>query len=574
MSELARRSLQQRLQGRIAALVRRLGARAYLVLAILFSTFIIADFGGLVNLVAAAETRLFDLLISKRLIVPKPDPDIVIIDIDEASLAGMAADHGRWPWPNSVLGELVQGIEAQQPRAIVFDILFSDADTLRPKSDEAFDAAIAASRHTFFPILRLDPQNDALSKIPTGAIPGVRALTPGSGDENSHVAMILPKVPAALDNGRLGTHQVTPDKDSVIRRYPAWLEHAGWRIPSLPQRLAEEYRFSGSDQREVLLNWRGPPFTYKFLPFVDVYRDLKAAKKQRPANEFANKIVIVGSTAPSLFDVKASPLARIHPGVEILATAIDNFKHGDYLRERPRWLMVGIALVLIWSMAIALFRQIRIEVFDKVFGVLQGGLLAISFVVLNLSEWYIDTSAPLSLGVMYFTAARLYYGMSLRWLADSQVQNLASLEQGERLLAVLAIRLDGSTAAERRRLKGEIDSLVARSKLGAARIVNLIEDPGFVNEVFADSMLVYWLLYNPSADWQAEAEHIEQVLHRSHPQLHWGRRLHFSRHAELLTWDIPEGWKNAAFRTILVALTGAAATPQEKPPCSDTPPQS
>jgi adenylate cyclase len=540
------------------SLVRRLGARAYLVFALVFSVLILADL-GILNLVAAANTKLFDTLISHRILTPKPDADIVIIDIDEASLAGMAKQYGRWPWPNRVLGELVSAIEAQQPRAIVFDILFSDPDTQRPDSDAAFNEAIARSKTTFFPMLRLDPQNDRLSRIPVGALPGVRSQL-AEANPQTPIAIILPKVPAAIDNGRLGTHQVTPDKDGIIRRYPAWLEHAGWRIPSLPQRIAEEFHYPGTDHREILINWRGPPFTYHYVSFVDVYRDLAATKSARPANEFAGKIVIIGSTAPSLFDVKGTPMARIHPGAEILATAIDNFKQGDSLREGPRWVMMMAALLLIWSMAIALYRQTRIEVFDAVFGVLQAGLVVITFAVLNFSTWYLDTSAPLSLGLTYFAVARIYYGLSLKWLANSQVQDMTELEKGRRLLAVLAIRLDGASASERRGLKGQLDRLVARSKLGAGRIANLVEDPGFVQSVFADTMLVYWLCEDTQADWQADASVIEVALSQARVQDVQRGRLRFARKDSFICWENTNGWTSDAFGTILAAMAATATT--------------
>jgi CHASE2 domain-containing sensor protein len=564
MSPVARERFLQRLRAATVSLVRRLGARTYLILAVVFSVLIVADV-GLLNLVSAAETRLFDLLISHRISTPKPDPDIVILDIDEASLAGMAAEHGRWPWPNSVFGELVQEIEKQKPRAIVFDVLFSDRDTQRPESDATFNAVIARSATTFFPMLRLDPQNDRLSRIPAAMLPGVKPLA-GGGDPAAHIAMILPKVPAAIDNGRLGTHQVTPDKDGVIRRYPAWLEHAGWRIPSLPQRITDEFAYAGVaelDRREVLLNWRGPPFTYRYISLVDLYRDMKLAAPQRPANEFAGKIIVIGSTAPSLFDVKGTPLARIHPGVEILATAIDNFKNGDALHERPAWVMIGAALLLIWGMAIALYNQIHIDVFDKVFGVLQAGLVLIAYAVVNLSAWYLDTSAPLSLGVMYFTVARIYYGVSQGWLADSRQGHTMTLPRGNRLLAVLALRLDGAKAAERRRFKGELDRLVAGSALGAGRISRLIEDPGFVQDLFADTMLVYWLADGPGDDWQADADRIEAALRSARPKQHWNRRIGCARHSAMLTWQSTEEWKAAAASTILAALSATFTPPPE-----------
>jgi hypothetical protein len=552
-----------RLRSAALARVRQLGARAYLVFAVVFSLLILTD-QGFLNLVASADTKLFDSLISHRLIAPKADPDIVILDIDEASLASMAKQHGRWPWPNQVLGELVRGIETQKPQAIVFDILFSDADIQRPASDAAFNQAIADSSSTFFPMLRLDPQNDPLSRIPVSALPGVKALQ-DNADVKATIAIILPKVPAAIDNGRLGTHQVVPDKDGVIRRYPAWLTHARWQIPSLPMRIAQEFKFAGADQAEVLLNWRGPPFTYQYLSFADVYQDLMAAKPQRAANEFAGKIVIIGSTAPSLFDVKGTPLARIHPGVEILATAIDNFKHGDYLRERPRWVMLLAALLLIWSMAIALYRQTRIEVFDKVFGVLQVGLVGIAYVTLNLSDWYVDTSAPLSLGLLYFAIARIYYGLSLKWLANAKVRDINTQGSGQRLLAVLAIRWVGSSAQERRAFKGDLDHLVARSALQAGRISNLIEDPGLVQSVFADSMLVYWLCEDLDANWQADAAQLTRALRESQPEATAQGRLLFASSHAIIGWETTAQWTQRAFATILAALQGTSALDHSPP---------
>ncbi len=555
------RDLIQRTRAAVVSLVRRLGGRAYLIFALIFSIVIVGDW-GVQGFVAGAEIRLFDTLISKRLLTPQPDPDIVILDIDEASLSGMAAQHGRWPWANQVFGDLVRGIEAQHPRAIVFDILFSDRDSLRPDSDAAFNAEIAKSKTTFFPMLRLDPQNDKLSRIPVGALPGARPMSAGlpEPDPQAPIAIILPKVPAAIDNGRLGSHQVHPDHDGIIRRYPGWLEHAGWRIPSLPQRMAEEFNWPGAPVQDALLNWRGPPFTYRYMPFVDAYRELVTAKPERPGNTFAGKIVIIGSTAPSLFDVKGTPMARIHPGVEILATAIDNFKNGDSLRERPAWVMRLAALLLIWSMAIALYRQVHINVFDAVFGALQAGLLVFAFAVLNVSNWYLDTSAPLSLGLLYFTVARVYHGLSQKWLASSSLQDMAGLAQGTRLLAVMAIRLDDSQAAERRQLQGQLDRLVAASPLGAGRVVHLIEDPGFVQSVFADAMLVYWLCEDAQANWQADASVMASALGQSGALTFDPQRLRFGRAAQLLCWNTTNGWTPEAFATILAALTATVPT--------------
>src|SRR3970040_923460 len=88
---------------------------------------------------APLENRLSDLFVRQQAQGLLPDPDIVIVDIDDASLARMQDTAGSWPWPRAVHGELVRGIARQRPKAIVFDILFSELDQYRPESDLAFN---------------------------------------------------------------------------------------------------------------------------------------------------------------------------------------------------------------------------------------------------------------------------------------------------------------------------------------------------------------------------------------------------------------------------------------------------
>ncbi len=92
---------------------------------------------GWLHLAQPAESALSDAMIRTQARALQPDPDIVIVDIDEASLARLQGEAGSWPWPRAVYAELIEGLEAQQPQAIVFDLLFSEKDLFRPESDEA-----------------------------------------------------------------------------------------------------------------------------------------------------------------------------------------------------------------------------------------------------------------------------------------------------------------------------------------------------------------------------------------------------------------------------------------------------
>ena len=552
---------QRGLSQALARRTRKIGAWAYPGMALLVTLVLLGN-TGVEGLLKAAETRLFDTLVSHRFRTPLPDPSIVILDIDEASLAAMAPKQGRWPWPNAVLGEMVEGLERAGAKAIVFDILFSDWDSLRPQSDAAFNTVIAQSQNTYFPMLRLDPRNDALSKIPVGAVPGAQAVS-ADASAQSTIALILPKVPAAIDNGRLGTHQVVPGHDGVIRRYPVWTQHQGWRLPSLPYAVAKDQAgIAAPTGDDILLNWRGPPFSYHYLPFAQAYRAL-VQKDGSSAPDFSGKLVIIGSTAPSLFDVKGTPVARIHPGVEILATAIDNLTHDDMLRERPRWAMLAAAIVLVWAMAIALYQQVRIEKFDLYFGILQVGLVGMAYALLNTSHWYIDVSAPLSIGLAYFTVARLYYTYSHQLLANSTSALANHAQDGNAQLAVMAIQLQEARPAELRRLKGLVDRLVAQSHLGAGRVAQFIEDPGFIQQTFAGTMLVYWFTPIANHCWNEESAAMEAQIRQTFADHSAQDRIRIGRHSGTVDAATPADRRTQSYGIIVSALAGLATTTQK-----------
>lgn len=405
----------------LANLTRKLRNNFYLYLAALLTVGVLLD-AGVFHIGENMRDKAFDFMVRHRVIVPAPDKDIVIVDVNEKSLAAMAGEYGRWPWPRQVFGEFLENIEAQKPKAIVFDILFSDADVFNPDSDTYFNDTIAATDNTYFPFLRLPETQDKLSAVKPSMIPGITETIPGQADKNATIAVVLPHFEAALNSKRLGFHNITPDVDGIVRDYRLYQNDYGWKLPSLPLTIANSLGYTAPDSQNVLLNWRGKPFTYKNVTFSDVMLDMGSKVKKRPQDEFTGKIVIIGSTAPSLFDLKATPMAKIHPGVEILATAIDNIKHGDYLFVwRGLLPYVLMSLLLIWITTLAFYVNVDRDRFTKIFSGSQIGLLALSYIGINLTNSYLDFTGPILWAVAYFSIAKIYAmatDLALqRWLA-------------------------------------------------------------------------------------------------------------------------------------------------------------
>lgn len=407
-------ALLHRLKTRLSrwsfSLGRRLRQNFFLYLAALFTVLAVVD-TATINYVGGMRQSSYDLMLRLRVNVPAPADDIVIIDIDEKTLAAMAPEYGRWPWPRQVLAEFVERIKAQQPQAIVFDVLFSDADIQNPDSDAYFNSVMDATGNTFFPMLRLDPSYDAQSALRFSQVPGAAKLDASARDDTT-VAMVIPPFAAVQKAGRLGTHNVYPDSDGVVRSYPVRLNHAGWTLPALPLAVAQaasaKDRSAGAPDT-ILINWRGKPFTYQYASFSDVYFDLLKEKPARAANEFAGKILIIGSTAAGLHDIKGTPMDRQFPGVEILATAIDNVRGGDWIRAPDaRWFYLAMTLAVIWGTAWAFYRSGAGAKVDKIYGFSAFALLGFSYATVNLGNLYINLSGPVFLGALYFSIARAY----------------------------------------------------------------------------------------------------------------------------------------------------------------------
>ncbi len=522
---------------RLSALLAKKWKRGfYLYLAGIFTLLITAD-ALFLHLAADMKQTAFDMMVRYRVVVPQPDPDIVIVDINEASLAAMAKDYGRWPWPRQVLGEFVEQIEKQRPKAIVFDILFSDPDVYNPDSDAYFDSAIAATGNTFFPMLRLDPADDALSRIKPAMIPGVVALG-SEAQRDATVAMVLPHFKAALEGGRLGLHNIYPDADGIARQYPVYRDDYGWKIPSLPLRIAQQLKLHQPEAQRVLLNWRGPPFTYRSVSFSDVFADLTRKNKQRPPDEFTGKIVIVGSTAPSLFDIKPTPLSRMHPGVEILATAIDNFKHDDYLRfpdARIAYLLLTLAIV--WATAWGFYRNVGQDKFDRLFGASQFILLAISYASINFTTTYINLTGPVTLGLAYFTLARLYAfatGKALEISAVRASQELGGELHGVLMLIRLGVPAGTLSEAAREKIRRQLE------KSGSAtKSVEILKGrQKGIWGLFEDTLAISWL--RPADDENSRlriARDINTISQAIEPLL----RKHAANADNDVDWFVHEG---------------------------------
>jgi CHASE2 domain-containing sensor protein len=386
----------------------RVGNHFYVLLAILF-----ALTGAWDQFVAPINPQLsdasFDWLMRNRPVAYKPDPDIVVLDIDEASLAGLSAQFGRWPWPRQVLADVAARLESAGARAVAFDILFADPDLANPASEQAFDRYVAGSRNSFFTAVRLNPKNDAQSQITVSKLNFAERdpdVPDAKVDRRRTIALLPPYFKSIYDTTRTGTINVALDADKEVRWYYNYETLGGYRIPSLPYRMAQALGWRLPAQRS-LINWPKGATPYRTFSFADVQR---AAQNRDEAfyRQFAGKIVLIGSTAPGLNDIKATPVDHAYPGIYLLATVIDNTKNRGFLRPLGRAWLFGAELLMLAGSVRLFSRTERSSAVAKYFVIIPVALAAISLLSVSVSNVLIDLSVPAAVFIGYFGIATIF----------------------------------------------------------------------------------------------------------------------------------------------------------------------
>ncbi len=391
----------------------------------LFSVWVLLDVLVIQHTGGMARSS-FDAMVRARIVTAAPDPRIVIVDIDEASLARMGKEFGRWPWPRDTLASVLDYVEKQQPAAIVWDIIFSDADRLSPGGDAAFNAAVARSTHSHFSVVRLPPANDAASQITRNELPGLWSRPATAALATSTVALIPPVLPAVAA-ARLGFNNGYPDSDGVLRRYRQHETLAdGSQIQSMAASVAghlNPVHESKPGNSDALIAWRKAPNAYPRIAFADVFAQADGGKPLAAVPSFAGKVVLIGATAPSLHDIHPSPLAPLQPGVEILATAIDNAINQRVLHELPRWLQAALAIAL--CVCIAIFAQIKsISALSPALFVLPAALMGLGYISLNGAPVFIDLHLAAGLALLFLALLRYWDGYRQQyWRTPPSVMN-------------------------------------------------------------------------------------------------------------------------------------------------------
>ncbi len=304
-----------------------------------------------------------------------------VVDIDEASLKA----YGQWPWPRSRVAELVQRLHASGAAAIAFDVLLVEPDGTAPAAmSRIWGAPQLASLLADLPdpdrtlarsmtgrsvvlganLLRNPPAMDALVPAPPPPMP-YRVVNTGATQAVDWLAgfdnIIWPLPVLMTSASGVGALNMAPDMDGVLRRVPLLLRQTGHIVPSLSAealRVAQGARnyvvrtLAGGVQDvrigsiTVPTNAQGEMWLHYTTDLSDRLIPAKSVLDgTATADQLQGHIVLVGSSAAGLMDLRTNPLGQSMPGVLSHALALEQMVSG-YSLQRPAWASALEALLL------------------------------------------------------------------------------------------------------------------------------------------------------------------------------------------------------------------------------------
>lgn len=487
------------------------------------------------------------------------DSRIVIVDIDEKSLAA----EGRWPWSRNRLARLMDRLFDQYGAAVVgYDVIFAEKDESSGlavleglgrdvlKSDQQFRSSFGRIRE------KLDYDAIFARSIKGRQVVLGYYFTDFEGEKIRTSGVLPPPVFSAADMAGSGAsfvrmtgyganlaelQQMTPvaghfnpfvDPDGVCRRVPTLIEYKGGYYEPLsiavvrtllgyppltagfPEGKKEgDYRkiewlgisdlkIPVDERVTALVPYRGERGSFRYVSATDVINGRVGKEVLEGA------IVLVGTTAPGLMDMRSTPVGAVYPGVEIHANMIAGILDQS-IKQKPAYVVGAEVVILLVS---GLLLSLLLPVLSPIRSMLLSLVLLSGICFLNIAAWQENMVLPLASSLALISGIfvlNMSYGFLLEARSKRQITGLFgqyvhpelvsemsrepdrfTMQSRSLEMSVLFSDICGFTAISEGLEPGELSALINEYLTAMTEVIQ--KHRGTIDKYIGDAIMSFW----------------------------------------------------------------------------------
>ena len=428
---------------------------AYLVILILLVSLKINN----PSFVKSISYLSFDLY-QKIFTLNKNDSDVIIIDIDEKSLGKF----GQFPWSRSVFASILEKVNKDQPKAVGFDIFFTEKDKQSPDEiiksynliptdvtelqklkghDEIFGEQLKKTKSVTAVLGSPVPSHSNYDRKAKA-----RFLSKG-GDPKEFTYSYTYSIGSLeqLENNvkGLGSISFLDQTDGIIRSLPLIVKFNNEIYPTMGLEMvrvgnnqkniyiemsdigvnrisARPYKISSDPNGIIWIRYKNP-IKSQYISASSVFEG------KFPDNFFKDKYVLIGASAQGLFDLVKIPLGLTVPGVEVHANVIENIIDQSFLIRNPNTYIFELLFVFIVSvLTFFISQKIKPKYSLSIFFSSLIIVIIIGFSMFLFRSELVDISYPIFMLTITFLT-----GLYFRFIEENKIA-LSNLQKEAKLL--------------------------------------------------------------------------------------------------------------------------------------------
>lgn len=517
---------------------------AYVFIAVFISIFLSALYIFSPGILRSFDDRMRDAYFLYRGEMPNGG-SVVIVDIDEASLRAL----GQWPWSRDKLSKIIENLTSAGVAVIGIDAVFAEEDRTSPsliakklnlkENLQDYDLQFANTLANSPVILGygfdlVDEDGDKRApKIPAILI-----------EKNKKEDFAIKALGATLNIEPIqnagyssGFFNVIPDSSGMIRSVPLVISFDDVLYPSLALEIArvvsgEKKIFINYDELgienisigqtviptdaigRITVNYRGGFKNFKYLSAKDIYDG------EFNADEVEGKIVLIGTSAIGLYDLRTTPFDSAFAGVEVHANAIDNILSGDFI-YKPSYADGVTVILVVFSSFLIVFSVTSMNFYGKILTFFAASFLYVwgSYYALFHEGIILNILFPLAaISLAFVTTLAFDYFYSIKSerairakfaskVSKSVMDDILKNTNGNELsiknkeVTIFFSDIRGFTSISEKLGAKELIALLNRYMQPMSEII--IKNQGTIDKFIGDAVMAYW---NAPLDTQNHAD--------------------------------------------------------------------